>query len=308
MIRRHFTRQHGLTLVELMVSMVLMLLISLATLAIFNVSSSSYRTVDANQDLQDNARFAMEIIGQAARSAGYQDWTGTTSVGGDLTDKVFGPITIDKWRIQGANNADINGGNSTTFGSSNGINKSDAFIVRFFGATSLVNPAKDDGSMIDCSGRSIPYPVGSEDVGMSAFFIKILNGEPELYCKSYKTGSGFSDTQIIRGVETFQVMYGLDTDNDDIPNRWISATSAWDPFSASPNWNNVVAIRIGMVLRGQAGSSQGQSATASANDLYPLGKSFTDTSTEEGLKFSPPNDGRLRRVFSSTFVLRNTVR
>ena len=310
MIRGTLIRQQGLTLIELLVSVVLMLLISIATIAIFNVSSSSYRTVDANQELQDNARFAMEIIGQAARSAGYQDRTGPTSVGSVLTDKVFGPTIVDAWRVQGANNADIGGGTgSLSFGSSNGVNKSDALVIRFFGASSTTNSTLADDSMIDCSGRSIPYPSGSLDVGVSAFYIQILNGEPELYCKSWNPATGkFSETQIVRGVETFQVMYGLDTDNDDVPNRWVSATSAWDAFTASPNWNNVVAVRVGMVLRGPVGSSQGQSATASENVLYPLGKTFTDNSTEDGLKFSPPNDGRLRRTFVATFMFQNPIR
>jgi len=311
MIRGTLVRQQGLTLIELLVAVVLMLLISIATIAIFNVSSSSYRTVDANQELQDNARFVMEIIGQAARSAGYQDRTGPTSVGSVLTDKVFGPTTVDTWRVQGANNANIGGGTSSlSFGSSNGVNKSDALVIRFFGASSTTNPTEADGSMIDCSGRSIPYPSGSLDVGVSAFYIKVLNGEPELYCKSWNPATGnFSDTQIIRGVETFQVMYGLDTDNDDVPNRWISATSTWDPLPpATPNWNNVVAVRVGMVLRGSSGSSQGQSATASENVLYPLGKTFTDNSTEDGLKFFPPNDGRLRRTFVATFMFQNSLR
>ena len=69
-------RQRGLTLVELLVSMVLMLLVSIATVALFNVSATSYRTIDAGQELQDNGRFALEILGQAARSAGFQDRTG----------------------------------------------------------------------------------------------------------------------------------------------------------------------------------------------------------------------------------------
>ena len=40
--------QAGLTLVELLVAMVLMLLVAIATVALYNVSSSSYRTVDAS--------------------------------------------------------------------------------------------------------------------------------------------------------------------------------------------------------------------------------------------------------------------
>jgi type IV pilus assembly protein PilW len=323
-------RQRGLTMVELMVAMVLMLLVTLATVALFNVTSSSYRTVDAGQELQDNARFAMEIIGQSARLAGYQDRTGPTTAG-DFTDNVFGPSTIEpaSWRVQGANNAQLSGTSSISFGSSNGVNKSDALIFRFFGANlpDPLNPSVPqysggfpvpDGSVIDCSGRPIPYPTGSLGVGVSAFYIKIYNGEPELYCKSWNPNSvspSFSDTQIIRGIESLQVMYGVDTIGnptgggpDGIPDRWVSADSSWDASVSSPNWNNVVAVRVGMVLRGPPGSGQGQSATASENDIYPLGKSFTGSSTEDGLKLTPANDGRLRRAFATTLMIRNSAR
>jgi type IV pilus assembly protein PilW len=305
-------RQRGLTLIELMVAMVLMLLVSIATVALFNVSASSFRTVDAGQELQDNGRFAMEILGQAVRSAGFQDRTGPVSTGNDLADGVFGTgsTAAATWRLEGADNSQLT--SSTTaigFGSNNGVNLSDALVVRFFGASSTTNSAVADGTMIDCSGRAIPYPVGSADVGVSSFFVADVNGEPELQCKSYNPATGkFSTTQIVRGIESFQVMYGLDTDGDDVPNRWVSANSAWTAFTASPNWNNVVAVRVGMVLRGPVGSGQGKSATTSENDLYPLGKDFTGASTETGLKLTPADDGRLRRSLAATFMIRNTVR
>lgn len=325
---RRSLRQSGLTLVELMVAMVLMLLVAIATVALYNVSSSSYRTVDASQELQDSARFAMEVIGQAARSAGYQDRTGPATAGELLADEVFGPTNRDTWRIEGRNGAVLGGGTSSMSYSTSGVvNNSDALIIRFFGAN-LPDPANPsqakfsgsnpvpDGSMIDCSGRAVPYPSGSADVGVSAFFVKTLNGEPELYCKSWNSATGaFSETQVVRGVETLQIVYGLDTNNDEVADRWVSADAAWDDPAANPNWNNVVAMRVGLVLRGPPGSSQGQSATASDNVLYPLGRAFTCESTaascnptETAHKFTPPNDSRLRRAFTTTFMFRSSVR
>ncbi len=321
-------RQAGLTLVELLVSMVLMLLVAIAAVALYNVSSSSYRTVDANQELQDSARFAMEIIGQAARSAGYQDRTGPTTAGEAYADRIFGPTLRETWRVEGRNGQTLAGGNSSAYSTSGVVNNSDALIVRFFGAN-LPDPANPseakfsggkpvpDGSMIDCSGRAVPYPVGSADVGVSAFFVKVLNGEPELYCKSWNSNAStpaFSDTQVIRGVETLQIVYGVDTNNDEVADRWLSANAISDDDAVSPNWNNVVAMRVGMVLRGAAGSSQGQSATAAENDLYPLGKAFTCESTatscnptEAAHKFTPPADNRLRRAFATTFMFRSGI-
>lgn len=323
----HRRLQRGLTLVELLVGMALMLLVTMATVALFTVTTSSYRTVDAGQELQDNARFAFEIIGQAARSAGYQDRTGPSSAGTLLADIVFGPQIIDTWRVQGRNAQVITGNNSTSlgFGTTGVVNNSDALVVRFFGATmpDPANPAAPlfngsnpvaDGTMVDCSGRAIPYPIGSQGVGVSGFFVKLMSdGEPELYCMSFNpTTTIFSESQIIRGVETFQVLYGVDTSvpADDVPDRWLSADSAWDTVASTPNWNRIVAMRVGMVLRGGPGSSQGQSATATDNDFYPLGKAFTCESAtscgtpETGLKFTAPNDGRLRRAYAATFLFR----
>ncbi len=313
----HKFHQQGLTLIELLVSLVLMLLVTIASVALFNVSSSSYRTVDAGQELQDNARFAMEVLAQAARSAGFQDRTGPSSDGKYYADSIFGPaLPIQAWRVEGANNANIatiaqlNGGlTATPFGSNNGYNQSDSLVVRFFGATSPTDVTKPDGTMMDCSGRRIPYPTGPADLGISAFSVNVVAGEPELQCASYNPdGGAVSTTSIIRGVESFQVMYGLDTNGDEIADRWVSADSAWNSATALPNWNNVVAMRVGMVLRGPVGSGQGKSATASENDLYPLGKDFVGSSTEVGMKFTAPDDSRLRRAFATTFTFRNTVR
>lgn len=321
-------RQRGLTLVEIMVSMVLMLMVAIATVALYNVSSSSYRTVDANLELQDSARFAMEVIGQAARSAGYQDRTGPATGSEQLADEVFGPTHRDTWRIEGRNGAVLSGGTSSMSYSNSGVvNSSDALVIRFFGANmpDPANPALakfsgsnpvPDGSMIDCSGRAVPYPVGSADLGVSGFFVKVLNGEPELYCKSWNSESGaFSETQVVRGVETLQIVYGVDTNNDEVADKWLSADVISDDDAVNPNWNNVVAMRVGMVLRGPVGSSQGQSATAADNALYPLGKAFTCESTatsctpgEAAHKFTPPNDNRLRRAFATTFLFRSGIR
>ena len=92
-------RQRGLTLVEIMVSMVLMLMVAIATVALYNVSSSSYRTVDANQELQDSARFAMEVIGQAARSAGYLLNSRAYKEIYAILDRGISPPEIRAWKV-----------------------------------------------------------------------------------------------------------------------------------------------------------------------------------------------------------------
>jgi len=295
--------QRGVTLVELLVSLVLASLITLAATALYSVTLSSYRTVDAGQEIQENGRFALEVIGQAARLAGYQNYTQRDGDGDDNSRRF---LVSSFPTVRGFNNSTIK---SSTVndgdGASNngGYNNSDTLAFRFHGSSLLSDTTRPDGSMIDCQGVAQNYPANADDVALSLFWVdKDSTGEPALQC--FSRGSPIAATltrntqPILKGVETFQVMYGLDTNGDSVPRQWVSGQSV-------TNWQQVVAVRVGLVIRGDVGSSQGQSATATENNLYPLGKEFTGNSTEAGLIFTAPNDGRLRRVFNATFKLRN---
>lgn len=64
-------RQKGLTLIELMIALVLGLLLVAGVIQIFVANKQTYRVTDAHSRLQDNARFALEILSRDIRSAGY---------------------------------------------------------------------------------------------------------------------------------------------------------------------------------------------------------------------------------------------
>jgi type IV pilus assembly protein PilW len=300
----HFhSAQRGLTLVELLVSLVLASLITLAATALYSVTLSSYRTVDAGQEIQENGRFALEVIGQAARLAGYQNYTQRDGEGDDNSRR-FAPSSFPT--VRGFNNSKVTVATSiTNDGATNngGINQSDTLALRFHGSSLAADASKPDGSMIDCQGVAQNYPLNADDVALSLFWVaNDSTGEPSLQCISRGDPTAATlnrNTQpILKGVETFQVMYGLDTNGDSLPRQWVSGQSV-------ANWQQVVAVRVGLVIRGDVGSSQSQSTIATENNLYPLGKEFTGSSTEAGLVFAAPNDGRLRRVFNATFKLRN---
>lgn len=64
-------RQRGLTLVELMISLTLGLLITLAIGYLYTGSRQTYRVNDNVARMQENGRYAMEMIGRDLRMAGY---------------------------------------------------------------------------------------------------------------------------------------------------------------------------------------------------------------------------------------------
>jgi len=63
--------QKGLTLIELMIALVLGLLLVAGTIQVFIANKQTNRVTEAHSRLQDNARFALEILSRDIRSAGY---------------------------------------------------------------------------------------------------------------------------------------------------------------------------------------------------------------------------------------------
>lgn len=78
-------RQRGLSLVELMVSLVLGLLLSLGVVNIFISSKSSYQQQTALSELQENARFALDFIARDLRMAGYSGCSSEMSVANSVS-------------------------------------------------------------------------------------------------------------------------------------------------------------------------------------------------------------------------------
>ena len=323
---KHVARQRGLTLVELLVAVALMLMVTAGTVALYSVNAGSNKTVDASQSLDDTARFVFELVGQAIRNAGYPGAVPEDADEGTLRRTVVNPFDacsatpkIKPCPILGFDNSKVAGTTGAVGGNnSGGVNASDSLAVRFNGASDSVKQ-RDQGrgneSITTCGGNAVALTTDESQLGMSIFWLKEYNGEPELYCTEeyYQADSpkGWKklSNPVARGVEVFQVVYGLDCagscSSDGIPDRWVRATDIKDV-----DWVYVRAVRVGLVLRGPPGSSQGSREVedATEHDLYPLGKGFSAGQSASDFKFTPSKtDGRLRRVYTSTFMLRNVV-
>ena len=308
--------QGGFTIVELLVSLVISSLIVLAATSFFVGSTRSRDTQDAAGRLQDNARFLTEIITKNIQQAGYQNYI-ANSAGAQGRREVYTPSDGEP-DVRGYNNTAA--GPSTTDVTANGVhdraanrvNNSDTLILRFQGSsttttsgtgTATVTSHPADGSIIDCLGRPQPEPNTPGDRVYSIFEVQTgAGGEPELRCKYKNLTSGLSDVQpIVRGVETFQVMYGVDTDGDSFVDSWRNAKQV----DTASQWTLVKSVRIGIVLR----TPDRVIPNGSTGTFSPLGANFTQsTATDPGSQLIiGTNDGRLRQVVTFTVNLRNQL-
>lgn len=101
------------------------------------------------------------------------------------------------------------------------------------------------------------------------------------------------------GIETFQVLYGWDTDGDRYPNRYVNATTATANGLWSPK-GRIVALRIG-VLASSADMTLPQAARTEGEKSFVV---LDVTHTVSPLSGSSKLD-KYYRVYTSTISLRN---
>lgn len=146
-------------------------------------------------------------------------------------------------------------------------------------ATLLTGPG---ASVMKLAGTQ--YYIGKRD--------NVSTNPPALFRRRLGS-SGIAGTpeELVEGVENMQVLYGENTNNDS-----RNAADRYVPADQVTNWNDVVSVRISLLLQ------------SLENNLVadPLPYSFNgmDYDGSSGKGALPP-DGRLRRVFTTTINLRN---
>jgi type IV pilus assembly protein PilW len=225
-----------------------------------------------------------------------------------------------------------------TTGALSGGYYTDTLVAQFQGRSvvlaSIVNPKSGDlsataadGSMIDCGGNAIPSSTlvpPARAMSVINIAINSVTSEPELSCSFFTAGGAASPSwPLIKGVESFQVMYEVGDDTSDTKKprgtpdkfQWLRADQVETfAFTQPPPkdvpkevfaWQNVVAVRFGMVIRSELNSAPPSAATVSP-PLYPLGSDLASAS-DPGTIFIPPADTRLRRVLTFTTHIRNPL-
>lgn len=328
--------QRGLTLIELLVALGLGLLVVVIAATALLLGQQGYRAVDTTTQLRDRERFATDLLGRVIIQAGYQDLgaanlalrSTATLLGIDPEPDIYGwnnavyatpddLILSESTKIVSGNRPGACSVNDTSC-----KNGSDVLVIRYQGVSSPTSASDADDTMINCRGEGeAGLSTGDlNDRAASVFHVtRDTSGEPSLSCSYYNFASGawVASAPLIEGVESFQVLYGTDgvspnlapsasAAQDTVAERWLRAdelTVAGNAAATRENWRRVRAVRIGLVLRGAAGSAQ-QSTTAT---LAPLGSMYVSTS-DTGSSLAVAADARLRLQSTFTVHLRNDLR
>jgi type IV pilus assembly protein PilW len=325
MTRRRNDSPHGargFSLVELMVALAIGLLLLTGALGVYGSSRQTLRTNERLSQLQDSARFILDLMEPDVRSAGFWGLTNRT----DFVAGRAGPG--DPLAIAVANDCEVNwainldrpidGSNAVNpypitclFAPDAHLPGTDVLIVRHAADTPTPPGALEPGRIYiraDQShaqvytGTTPPPGFGPEaqdfELETHAYFVSeasdFAGAVPSLRRLALADGGAapeIAQTEVLSGVEDMQVQLGLDTDADGSVNMYVNPVAALDA-------SQVLSVRVWLRLRAETTEL---GFVDEARYLY-ADQDFTPTETP-----SPEDDALRRLLVTKTIGLRNRL-
>jgi len=273
LIRAYPQRSRGVSLIELMVSLVIGSLLILGAVTVYMQSRNTYRTNEASSRLQETARFAMDVIEPDVRMAGYWgmtnradfienrgDFPGGTAqaVANGIANNCGTNWTVDTVRFLDGRD---NGGYDLGCAGTSPTGYSDVLIVRrASSATSALTANRmqvqanrirgvifKDGATP--AGFALAPASATHDLFVNAYYISSpAAGQFNLRRQALTSGAQcaaigatspcIDDQLIIPGVEDLQVQFGLDINGDNNADQYVN------PEAAAIAGAQVVSARI----------------------------------------------------------------
>jgi type IV pilus assembly protein PilW len=330
-----------------MVALLIASILAVGIGQVFLASGRSYRIHDALTRLNENGRYALEVLVTDLRRAGH---LGTVRGRGAVVDRSAGGVAdTDRTIIDDGRCSDIDwvrrlshrvfGKDDNRHGydclPSEPVPVGDVLVTRYARPLHALPPVGarmqtdlhpdhlylltnlDSGTVIE--GRqagSLPAGAVADHVAeltAHAYFIRTsATGSgcpagmslPALY-RLAQSGDRLVAREIARGIEQFQVQFGIDDDNDRSVDRFVDAMDA-----GHPDWQQVIAVRIWLLARAECpetGYDNTQHYALGSSTVTPAATDRDGDGSIDGDVDGDGNDDYRRRLFSATVTLRNPL-
>jgi type IV pilus assembly protein PilW len=314
-------RSAGLTLIEMMISIVIGMIVVVAIVAMYGGASGASRTAEAQGRMNEDAQAALAILSQELRMAGNNPKQANRM----LTTPRNPVYTATTYVVRGCDGkfsnitAATNPQALTCAGTASTLPDSIAITYeadRFNSVpTTAGQPTNCVGGGLTTVTTSVTVPTTTGTVTASVKYHVADNRyyigtstvvtSPSLYCK----GSNSSAQPLVENVEDLQFSYGTSpagTSTGTVAgyldafevatdtNADSTGASLASLASEQARWARVVAVRICVLVR----SERPVLPDTSSAKYYGCGGTLVT---------SPPADGRLRRAYYTTIVLRNRI-
>lgn len=258
--------QRGFSLVELMVSLVLGSIIVLAAVQLFSTNQRTFQLQQAVSDVQETGRFTLEYLARDLRKVALEDASGNESAGVITTNKPpEGGYGTPPQRSE--DDANLPGEN-------------DRLSFEFFGE-------------LDCEGDN----AGATTLIVNTYEVRTnADGVDELICEG-SVDPATNGAALISGVDSFQVLYGVDRSVDGAQPRDDGVAFSGEYLRADEvaAGDFITSVRVAMLVQTQQDNLP---------DLAP-NQSFTVLDKNLSTAGGTLDEVRLRRLFTTTVNVRN---
>lgn len=314
-------KQRGVSLIELMVALFVGVLLLSGLIQIVSSAGRAYQVQDAVMRMQENGQFALEhLLADLRNTAFFGCLPGmdaiTSQLNGGSTFVSF-DVGLEGTANEDGNGAAVAGSDTITIrgaatlsgrssllpplpvtvsdplviGPNSGLSAGNIVLVSDCEAGDIfqVTAIDGNGTVSHAAGGTNPgnatgelSKVYSQTAFMYQPYARLYdirvgtNGIPSLFMTD-ESGT----QELIQGVENMIILYGEDTDSDGVANRYVRANRV-------TNMDNVVSIRISLLV---------QTEHDNVSEI-PVSYQFDN-------QVIIPTDNRLRRVYTSTVMLRN---
>jgi type IV pilus assembly protein PilW len=315
----HKQTQSGISLVELLIGIFIGSLLLIGLIQVITNSGRSYGIQDSTMRMQENGQFAIEQLAMDLRNVGFfgclpshhliNNQLNTLSPFFNFMNGIEGTsdnqsnmdLGSDTLTLRGA--AHILGGRSLqpplpsvvtdpiSVGPNSGIQVGDLILVSDCESGDIFQVTGMDANGLMSHGAGMSSPGNTSGALSKVYRASAFLYQP--YVRSYDIRFGvngiptlfMTDKQgsqaLVPGIENMVVWYGEDTDNDGVANRYVRANQVVD-------MNRVVSVRISLLA---------QTIENNVSEV-PVPYEFNQ-------QVITPTDHRLRRVYTSTIMLRN---
>lgn len=314
-------RQRGMTIVELMIAMTIGLVVLGAVSTLFINVRQTFRSAESMSRIQENARYAIEMMARDIRMAGFIGCGNLESItvntiasapveellfenslrGQDAPDGTIAGIALvgaDTITIKHGIDSDVHlagnlkpedtdvqiAGNPYGFAAGDVLMVSNCTNADVFRATTVSGSGTT--TITHTGSRTGVYGEDAVVMRLAQFVYFVgrnpTTGRPALYRTNAVAGAGAAE-ELVDNVENMQIVYGVDLDNDRMPDAYRSAGDVAD-------WSDVFTVQLQFLLVSPESNARNE----------PQKYVFNGATVTAG-------DRRMRQVFTTTIALRNRL-
>lgn len=267
----------GVSLIELMVSLVIGSLLIIGAVTVYMQSRNTYRTNEAAARLQETARYALDVIEPDVRMAGFwgltnrPEYVENRGLPSETAQTVATGVTNNcgtNWTVDAAHYLDGRDHDGTGYdlacAALSPADWADVLIVRR--ASSNTTAATNNRFQIQSNRiraeifKNGTVPAGfaaapaseTHDLIVNAYYVSNPAGTTRFALRrKLLNGNAVQDEEVIEGVQDLQVQFGIDTDGDNNADQYVNtdAVPAGAQIVSARIWIMVVApdMEVGFV-------------------------------------------------------------